>query len=314
MELAALDHRMVEHLGHRAAERLGAVDHDQDRPGGVQPPLPQPDQQIGDHGGVLGGALGQGQRDLGAVDGDAESNHAGVGGHPDPVYQQRHQVQVGQVLGEQLGQGVLGAGDEPARDRRLGGAHGRTLDVRTDGLQPDLVAARGQLGQHPLHRELVEQVGGGERLVGRHGQLSGAVGGPDPGAADPHPAATQGHLARLAAMAHRSPLREVAALGTDQPGDILDQHGLKHLQAGPHRQGQQPLAGGAGKLGDRDGHPLGQVGQVKLGLVGGGGVGILRHGGPLLVELLGGCPTPTTRQASGGDRHPNFYGNRDNLS
>jgi hypothetical protein len=43
-------------------------------------------------------------------------------------------------------------------------------------------------------------------------------------------------------------------------------------------------------------------------------VGILRHGGPLLVERLGGCPTPTTRQVSGGDRHLNFYGNRDNLS
>jgi hypothetical protein len=42
-------------------------------------------------------------------------------------------------------------------------------------------------------------------------------------------------------------------------------------------------------------------------------VGILRHGGPLLVWLLGGCPTPTTRQVSGGDRHLNFYGNRDNL-
>ena len=44
-----------------------------------------------------------------------------------------------------------------------------------------------------------------------------------------------------------------------------------------------------------------------------GAVGILRHGGPLLVELLGGCPTPTTRQASGGDRHLNFYRDRDNL-
>jgi len=50
------------------------------------------------------------------------------------------------------------------------------------------------------------------------------------------------------------------------------------------------------------------------GLVGGSsGLGILRHGGPLLVELLGGCPTPTTRQASGGDRHLNFYETRDNL-
>jgi hypothetical protein len=89
------------------------------------------------------------------------------------------------------------------------------------------------------------------------------------------------------------------------------QHGLEHLQAGLHGQGQQPLTGGVGKLGDRDGHPLGQVTQ---GLVGGGGVvSILRHGGPLLVERLGGCPTPTTRQVSGGDRHLNFYETRDNL-
>ena len=34
---------------------------------------------------------------------------------------------------------------------------------------------------------------------------------------------------------------------------------------------------------------------------------------PVLVERLGGCPTPTTGQVSGGDRHLNFYGNRDNL-
>ena len=181
-----------------------------------------------------------------------------------------------------------------------------------DRFQPGPVAASGQLGQHPLQRQLVEQLGGGERLVGRHRQLAGAVGGPDPRSADPHPAAAQGHLARLAAMADRRPVRVVAALGADQPGDILVQHDLQHLQAGPHRQGQQALAGGAGQLGDRDGHPLG---QLQLGAVGGGGaVGILRHGGPLLVELLGGCPTPTTRQASGGDRHLNFYGNRDNLA
>ena len=109
-------------------------------------------------------------------------------------------------------------------------------------------------------------------------------------------------------MADRRPVGVVAALGADQPGDILSEHGLQHLQAGPHRQGEQALAGGAGQLGDRDGHPLG---QLELGTVDGGAVGILRHGGPLLVELLGGCPTPTTRQASGGDRHLNFYGNRE---
>jgi hypothetical protein len=103
----------------------------------------------------------------------------------------------------------------------------------------------------------------------------------------------------------------VAALGSDQPGDISGQHDLEHLQARPDRQGEQALAGGAGQFDNRNGHLLR---QLELGKVGrGGAVGILRHGGPLLVWLLGGCPTPTTRQASGGDRHLNFYGNRDNL-
>jgi hypothetical protein len=103
----------------------------------------------------------------------------------------------------------------------------------------------------------------------------------------------------------------VAALGADQPGHVLSHQRLQHLQAGAHREGKQALAGGGGKFGDREGHLLG---QLELGTVGGGGaVGILRHGGPLLVELLGGCPTPTTRQVSGGDRHFKFYGDRDNL-
>jgi hypothetical protein len=103
----------------------------------------------------------------------------------------------------------------------------------------------------------------------------------------------------------------VAALGADQPSNVGGQHYLEHLQARPNGQRQQPLPGSAGQLGDGKGHLLG---QLELGVVGGGGaVGILRHGGPLLVERLGSCPTPTTRQVSGGDRHPNFYGVRDNL-
>jgi hypothetical protein len=103
----------------------------------------------------------------------------------------------------------------------------------------------------------------------------------------------------------------MAALGADQAGNILGQQSLQHLQARPKGQGQQALAGGVGKLGDRDAYLLGQLQQGLLG--GSTVVGGLRHGGPLLVELLGGCPTPTTRQASGGDRHLNYYGNRDNL-
>jgi hypothetical protein len=38
---AALDQRQIaEHAADRAGERRGAVDHHQDRPGGVQAPLP----------------------------------------------------------------------------------------------------------------------------------------------------------------------------------------------------------------------------------------------------------------------------------
>jgi hypothetical protein len=112
-------------------------------------------------------------------------------------------------------------------------------------------------------------------------------------------------------VADRDPVGVVTALGADQPDDVLGEQGLEHLQAGPDGQGQQALTGGAGQLGNRDGDLLG---QLQLSTVDGGVVGILRHGGPLLVERLGGCPTPTTRQASGGDRHLNFYGNRDNLA
>jgi hypothetical protein len=148
VELAALDDRVVEHLGDGAAQRLGAVEHHQDRPGDLQATLAQPNQQLGDHGGVLGGALGQASGTL-AVDGDPQRHQAGVLSRP---------------------------GDEPTRDRRLGGPRTGPLDTAADRFQPGRVAARRQLGQHPLQRQLAQQLGRGEGLVGRHRHLTGAVG------------------------------------------------------------------------------------------------------------------------------------------
>jgi hypothetical protein len=79
-------------------------------------------------------------------------------------------------------------------------------------------------------------------------------------------------------------LWDVAALDAHQPGNILGQHDLQHLQTGPHRQGKQPLTGRAGQLGESDGHPLG---QVQLGLVGdGGALGILRTAVPSWSSFL----------------------------
>jgi hypothetical protein len=107
----AVDHRVVERVGHGTARALRHR-YDQDRLCGVQAAPPRPGQQSTEDGGVLGGALGQGERDLGAVQGDAEGDHTAVLSHPDPVDHERHQVQAGQVDGEQLGHGMLGPGDE----------------------------------------------------------------------------------------------------------------------------------------------------------------------------------------------------------
>ena len=66
----------------------------------------------------------------------------------------------------------------------------------------------------------------------------------------------------------------MAALGTDQPLDILSKHDLQHLQASSNSQREQALAGGTGQLGERDRDPFG---QDQLGSDGQGRMRILRH-------------------------------------
>ena len=144
---------MVEDIEDGAAQRLGTVDHAQDRPGHIQTTLAQPDQQLTGQGGVLGGALHQRQRVLGPVQGDAQGDHAGVLAKVDPVDQQADQVQPGQVTGQQLGQGGVGHGHKPPGDRRLGGARGGLFDLGADRLESDWVAPGRQPAQHPLQRQ-----------------------------------------------------------------------------------------------------------------------------------------------------------------
>ncbi len=119
MELASLDHWVVEDSQHRGPQRLTAVDADEDRVAGVQAAIPQPGQQIGDHRGVLGGTFAQPERMFGAVDADAQCDHAQVLAEVHAVDHQRDQIQLAQRSGEQLGQRRLGRGHEPARHRGL---------------------------------------------------------------------------------------------------------------------------------------------------------------------------------------------------
>jgi hypothetical protein len=111
--LAPGEHRVVEDVADGAAQRLGAVDDAQDRPGDVQAAVAQPDQQLAGQGGVLGGALHQRQRVLGPVDGDAQGDHTGVLAKGHAVDHQAHQVEGGQVGAEQLGQRGVGHGHKP---------------------------------------------------------------------------------------------------------------------------------------------------------------------------------------------------------
>jgi hypothetical protein len=136
VQLAPGEHGMVEQVGYGAAERLGAIQHAQDRSADIQATLAQPSEQLAGQGGVLGGPLDQGQRVLGPVDGDAEGDHAGVLTVVDPVDHEADQVELGQVGGQQLGQRGLGHGHEPAGDRRLRGARRALLDPVPTGSRP----------------------------------------------------------------------------------------------------------------------------------------------------------------------------------
>jgi len=89
--------------------------------GDLQAAFAQADQQLAGQGGVLGGPLHQRQRVLGAVNGDAQGDHAGVLAEVHAVDQQAHQVQRGQVGAEQFGQRGVGHGDKAPGDRRLRG-------------------------------------------------------------------------------------------------------------------------------------------------------------------------------------------------
>ncbi len=154
VQLAALDHRVVEHVDHGLAQRLGPVDSDEHRAGHVQTPFTQAHQQVGNQGRVLGRALHQGQRVLDPVDADTEGHDTAGFSEVDPVDHQRDQVQPGQILRKQLGQRGFGHRHKPAGDRRLTCRRGLFGDLLADRLKPHWVAAGRQPGQHLLHRDL----------------------------------------------------------------------------------------------------------------------------------------------------------------
>lgn len=101
---------MVEDVNYGFVLGFRAVQHGHDRTGHVQTRSRNPTTKLGDERGVLRRALHQGQGMLGPVDIDAQRHDAGVLGEVHPVDHDRHQVQSGQISGQQVGQGLFGGG------------------------------------------------------------------------------------------------------------------------------------------------------------------------------------------------------------
>ena len=75
------------------------------------------------------------------VDPYPQSDDAQMVGEVDPVDHERHQVQPGQVRGEQVGQRMLGHRHELPRHRRLAGRRRVLLHALADRFQRDRVMA-----------------------------------------------------------------------------------------------------------------------------------------------------------------------------
>jgi hypothetical protein len=302
-----MDDRLVEDVLDCAGQRLGPVEDGQDGLGDIQAALAQPGDQTGDQGGVLGRALLHRQRILRAVDADAQGHRTGVLAEVHPVHHEGDQVQVIEPTAHQLGERGLGGGDEPARYCRLRRRGGTALHRLPGGLQPAGVAARRQPGEHPLQRQLAEDLGGGKQVIAGQVQLAGPVSGPHPRPDHRDAAPAQGHRPGLAAVPVPGPARVVLAARPAQPPGVLGEHGGHHLHPRAHGQGQQALLRRLGYLGHRHDHLLrhGNLNRCRVSL---GTAAVLlvgvAHGGPLPLsdDLAVARHLPPGRPRA-GDRH-----------
>lgn len=186
---------------------------------------------------------------------------------------------------------------------------GPCQDHLAHGLQAHHVAPGGELGQHAGHGLSPEQLRRGHQLVGGQGDLGCPIGASQPGPADGHPPAPEGHQAVVAAVAHGSAPWIVAALGAGDGGGLgLDDH-MQHLEARAHHESEQALLELADEIGDGDSDGVGQCDRrlcrpkrgVELRLLR-GRMAVSRETGGVLVVVLHDGPPPR-RMSSMDARH-----------
>jgi len=118
--------------------------------GGVEAARDQVGQQRRGHGGVLGRALPQPERDLDALGGDPERHDVRVALELDSIEHQHGEAHVVEATSHERREVLSRAGDELARDRRLRSRALRVGDLRSHRLLGAREAARRDPTEHPL--------------------------------------------------------------------------------------------------------------------------------------------------------------------
>jgi hypothetical protein len=265
---------------------------DEDALVAVQTTVDEVREQLDADALVLRRAVPQPQRDLHAVGRDAQGDDAAAALQLEAVEHQRRQPDVLKRTGHQRTQMLTGPADKLAADRRL---RRRTLsvdDVLTDRLTRPDEAARAHPGEHLLEHDLRQRITIGEVRIGRHLDLTAAIGRAHPRTLHGHPPAAERDAAVLVAVTHRDTLGIVAALGTDDVIDLLGHQLGQHSKPDTDAQRQQPFLRRAGKLPERELHPFGQRVELRVADLVGSFVYGPHGGSPRLLDLFALATVP----------------------
>jgi hypothetical protein len=153
-------------------ERLAFVDDAEQSLLEAKPSIHEVGQEVLDDRGVLGVAFPDPGRDRGPIGRDQQRDDTAALVEDDAVDHEHRGVMTRQVRAEQLGQLLLGGGDEAPRDHRRGVAASDDLEIFSDGFSNKRMAPRGNPSEHALDSDLGEQVPVTEKRVGAELHLS----------------------------------------------------------------------------------------------------------------------------------------------
>src|SRR5215211_677581 len=314
--MAAMDQRVLaKDVLDRAAQRLAAVDDEQDRLLGIQAAIDEIGQQRARERRVLRRALPEPERNLDALGRDPERDDMRAVGDLQAVEHHHRQPHVIQPPRHRLPERGAGALDEQLRRRRLRRRRGRLLDLAADGLADRRELARRDAGEHAVHHRPRQRVAVGEVPVALDRQLVLVIRRPHARATDRDAPAAQRHRPVLVTVTLRDAIAVVLALRTDDLVD-LELHQLVHdTEPDADAQREQALPRRPDQLAQRLLNLRRQRALRRLQGRDDLGRSYLLHGGSSCPRGLGLRPSRSQPERTRReDRHSKFYEISDNLA